>query len=933
MPENFTAFLYEIACPKANKNVANIVSGTECNRHRRHAHHTGAFVSPDRLVSAAPRQTKLLTSPNNSTVSITNVNGYMKAISRFYLLSFLLYVASTPRSSAQPYTFTWDPGQSGFDWHDSGNWLKETGSYPDDHYDRAVFNTSGASPILTRNVQGNVGNGLGQLDFQTSGWSINNEAGGDYTIFFNSVQYYSYNAIYSRAAGVNYINTKIEFNNSGQNIFTGTGNTLVLGRGITGSYAPIIDSLNPTSDDTGAVRLDVASSVSGYFFLRQGTLLVRHSQGLGTNPTLYIGGDQWVTDGANARLLTDASGVTISQNVTVRTYSDHQVNATIGGNQTTGASAFSGTITLNRDTRFTSANTDNNSVAFNNTISGPGGVTKIGPGTVEFNYANTYQGQTVVNAGRLRLGTSGALPSSTSVTLANVVGAVLDLNGYDQAINSLDGGGSNGGWVTLGTATLALQAGDYAGVISGSGGVTKVGSGTLTLSGANSYSGPTYIYSGTLAYGANNVIGTGPVTISGPTAVLNLGSYSDTVGTVTLDNGAQITGSGTLNSSSSFELKKGVVTASLGGTATLNKTGNDTVTLGTANTFSGDTRIQQGTLTLSHSMALQNSTLDLNEADTGILDLNSLDVTLGGLKGVRDLAIPDGKTLSVGYNNSSTSYAGHLSGKNVILQKIGNGTLVLTADSTYSGTTRINAGILQIGNGGASGWIDTPVENHGTFSFHRSDNVTFSKSISGPGSLAKLGTGTLTLSADNSYSGNTTITEGTLLVNGNYTGNGNFQVGGMAATKAVLGGTGTIIGNLQVLGLGEISPGTSIGTLTVQGDVSFDTGGTLRIELDSEGAGSADLLLVSDLFDISNATVEFSAPASLDDPAYVFVTYGTLKGQRFQTVRNLPNGYRIDYNYSGLNQIAVVVPEPTPTPLVSLLLLSIYAVIRRLNPR
>lgn len=853
----------------------------------------------------------------------------MKAIARFFLVPFIICLVSPPQSPAQPYTFTWDPGQSGFDWHDSGNWQNGSSLYPDDSYDRAIFNASGANPVLTRDVAGNVGGGLGQLDFQTSGLSIDNESGGDYTIFFNSVEYFSYNAIYSRAAGLNYINTKIEFINSGQNIFTGTGNTLVLGGGVTGSYGPTIDSLNPTSDDTGAVRLDVASAVTGPFFLRQGTLLVRHSQGLGTSSTLDIGGDQWVTDGANARLLTDASGVTISQNVTVRTYSGHEVNATIGGNQTTGPSAFSGTITLNRDTKFTSANTDNNAVAFNNIISGSGSVTKIGPGTVEFNHANSYQGETVVSAGRLRLGASGALPSSTSVTLADVAGAVLDLNGYDQSINSLNGGGLNGGAVMLGSATLSLQSGNYAGVISGSGGLTKVGSGTLTLSGPNFYSGPTYIYSGTLAYGANNVIGTGPVTIDGSSAVLNIDSYSDTVGTVTLDNDGQITGSGTLSSSSSFEFKKGTVTASLGGTASLNKTGSDTVTLGAANTFSGDTRIREGTLSLTHSLALQNSTLDLDAADTGTLVLNSLDVTLGGLKGARDLGIPDGKTLGVGYNNSSTTYAGRIDGKNVTFQKTGSGSLILTGNSTYTGSTLINGGTLQLGSGGTSGWIDTSVQNHGMFAFNRSDNVNFSKTISGTGSLLKLGAGTLILSADNSYSGNTTVAEGTLLVNGNYSGNGNFQVGSMAATKTVLGGTGSILGNIQVLSLGEISPGTSIGTLTVQGDVSFVIGGTLRIELDSEGAGSADLFDVNGLFDISNATVEFSAPASLDDPAYVFVTYGTLKGERFQNVRNLPSGYRIDYNYGGLNQIAVVVPEPTSAPLACLWFLSIYAVLRR----
>lgn len=459
--------------------------------------------------------------------------------------------------------FTWSPGAS-VRWHSSANWTGPSGQFPDDSYDRAIFSTTAAYPQLSRNVQGG-GGGLGQLVLNTAGWSINSEPGGDYTIYFNSVPEFSYNALYSRGAGVNTINTRIEFFGAAQNIYTASGSMLVLARGVIGSYGPVISSENPTAGDTGAVRLDAASAVTGPFYLRQGTLLVRHSQGLGTATTLNIGGDQWVTGGAYARLLTDAAGVTISPNITVRAFAGHEVNATLGGSQATGASTFAGTITLQRDAYLTSANTDGQAVVFSNAISGAGGITKTGSGTVLLSRANTFAGDTIVQAGTLRLGAAGALPAGTDVTLVNASGVLLDLNGYDQTLSSLTGGGSSGGAVVLGSGTLTVGSGNFSGSISGMGGLRKIGTGTLTLNGANTYSGPTLIAGGTLAYGANDALGTGNLTVRGPTTTLNLGNYSDTVGWVTVEEGGQITGTGTLSSTVGFELRNGTVNAPLGG--------------------------------------------------------------------------------------------------------------------------------------------------------------------------------------------------------------------------------------------------------------------------------------------------------------------------------------------------------------------------------
>jgi fibronectin-binding autotransporter adhesin len=97
------------------------------------------------------------------------------------------------------------------------------------------------------------------------------------------------------------------------------------------------------------------------------------------------------------------------------------------------------------------------------------------------------------------------------------------------------------------------------------------------------------------------------------------------------------------------------------------------------------------------------------------------------------------------------------------LEKIGAGTLVLTAPNTYSGPTTISAGTLVLGNGGS---ILGNVVDNGTFAVNRSDAYTFSGAISGSGSFVQMGTGTITLSANSTYTGPTTVSAGTLVVNG-----------------------------------------------------------------------------------------------------------------------------------------------------------------------
>jgi outer membrane autotransporter protein len=175
--------------------------------------------------------------------------------------------------------------------------------------------------------------------------------------------------------------------------------------------------------------------------------------------------------------------------------------------------------------------TNGNNATLSGRISGPGSLTKIGLGILTLSGSSIYTGATNVNAGTLQAGAVNALSPFSAFTVAG--GATLDLNNFNQTIGSLAGAGS----MTLGAATLTAgndtTSTTFSGVISGSGGLTKIGSGTLMLSGISSYSGATAVNAGTLI--VNGSIASSAVTV-------NSGATLSGTGTV---GGLSINGGGT----------------------------------------------------------------------------------------------------------------------------------------------------------------------------------------------------------------------------------------------------------------------------------------------------------------------------------------------------------------------------------------------------
>lgn len=132
-------------------------------------------------------------------------------------------------------------------------------------------------------------------------------------------------------------------------------------------------------------------------------------------------------------------------------------------------------------------------------ISGMGGLTKSGTGAVTLAGPNSFEGGLTVDAGTLALGPAGSLLADSVITVN--AGGTFDLSASSShSLQTLNG---NGGRVNLGAASLNLQTGSYAGVIAGTGSVQKQGPGTLALNGANSYTGTTGVWGGTLLVGAD----------------------------------------------------------------------------------------------------------------------------------------------------------------------------------------------------------------------------------------------------------------------------------------------------------------------------------------------------------------------------------------------------------------------------------------------
>jgi fibronectin-binding autotransporter adhesin len=474
------------------------------------------------------------------------------------------------------------------------------------------------------------------------------------------------------------------------------------------------------------------------------------------------------------------------------------------------------------------------------TVSASIGVSSAGtvgsPDTITISSANTINVASIT-FNNVTPYLSAATGENTGYTIAATNStSILNLEGTGQIVDN-----------TAATTVSIIGA-----AITGSAGLTKSGTGTLALTGIDTYTGGTTVSTGTLQIGNGGSTGgiIGNITDNSVLAFDNTGL---TPMTTTTSSGGVITHTpNTISGSGSVLLMTG------------------TLMLPGADSYQGGTTVNGGTLQIGNASSLGSASNPL-VVNGGTIDLNGFSTTVSTLNGTGGTILTNGApgTLTI---TSGGTFAGALqNGSGTLSLTQSGGTLTLTGANTYGGTTTISAGTFQIGNGGTSGSLNTAgnVADSGSLVF---DNIspgatsTLGGIISGNGSLTQEGAGsTVILTGANSYSGGTTISAGTLQVgNGSTTGsialgnnvtdNGSlvFDTFGTSKTfSGVISGNGTLTqegtaSTLIFTGAESYSGGTTISSGTIQ----IGNGGT-------SGSINASAAIVNNgslVFDSTNST-------------------------------------------------------------------------------
>ena len=533
----------------------------------------------------------------------------------------------------------------------------------------------------------------------------------------------------------------------------------------------------------------------------------------------------------------------------------------------------------------------------NGLISGSTGLTKTNTGTLVVQTTNSYTGPTVVGQGTLEINSiaNGNSPSAIGASSSDPTNLVLNdaTLRYTGSSAGTDRGATlsgSGGTVEVPSGTLTFSGSQLV----GAGSLKKSGAGTLTLSVPNSYGGGTVISNGVLALGANNANYDGSsgsalgatnnaVTFAGGTLQLFGYAGSTTPNYSTCYNPLVVPAgqTGTLrlwsrgpgNSGNGSGLQ-----SSLSGAGTLNLVINyvrDNVD-GNWSAFTGIINVTPKNTTgdefrINNSFGYSNAAIVLN--DNVLMDRVSTanaTIDIGELSGTSLAVIGQGNltaaapTWRVGWKNTSSTFAGTFAA-DVSLTKVGSGTFTLTSANTHTGTTTVSGGTL---------------------------------ALSGSGSLANSTTIDVQSGAFLDLNG---ISPATLALGSSQT----------------LKGSGTVTGDVDSTGGGNIAPGAAIGKLTVTGTATL--GGNLTIEENrTNSVLTNDILAASSIVLGGTLTVTNLGPNLVAGDRFVLFS-GPVSGS-FSTV-NLPgnlgsvtytwtNNTAVDGSIQVLNVVSV---NPNPT--------------------
>ncbi|MDP4625607.1 MAG: autotransporter-associated beta strand repeat-containing protein [Akkermansiaceae bacterium] len=519
-------------------------------------------------------------------------------------------------------------------------------------------------------------------------------------------------------------------------------------------------------------------------------------------------------------------------------------------------------------------------------------------GTWEFSGNNTYTGITLVTGNSTLIASSatalGATDGGTTVNSGSLLDVRADIGtealsiaGVGQggigALITSTGTGTVGGSVTMTADSSVGGAGNLnvGGAIGGAFALTKVGTGTTTLSGANTFTGATILSNGTLTADQADVAATSGALGNGGDITFSGGTLNYTANSASTDYSARIAGSGSAISidTNGENVTFGTALANTN-TGGLTKTGAGQLDIRMGNSYTGTTTINGGTLKLTNTADLGgfgSSNFNINNGSSLVISSavgganrttvnNGTTFTFGSTGGgsiVYDGGThlwqnSNGKFVTTGgaQNTVSSNNGGFINPQNNNtvefdvadgtddidllvsvttvsgnILKGGAGTMSMTSNSTLGGGSNpglltITAGTFDIGGaarlrtaGAGLGVVSSDIVNDGTFKHSSSAVQELAGIISGSGGIIQDGSGDLTLSGSNSYTGATTVSSGTLFVNGSL---GATDVS--VASGAILGGTGSIAGTLDFDGASFLNI-VDIGTaLAVTGNVTFGSG-------------------------------------------------------------------------------------------------------------
>ena len=556
---------------------------------------------------------------------------------------------------------------------------------------------------------------------------------------------------------------------------------------------------------------------------------------------------------------------------------------TAGVLATTSAITNDGNLTINRSNAITQG-------ASFGAVGGTGSFTQAGSGSTTMNTANTYTGVTQINAGTLNAGVAETpgVSGPFGNQLADAANTIVFGGGALQysAANTFDYSGrfSNAANQAYQVDTNSQNV-TWAGNLTSNGGsLVKSGNGILTLSGNNTYSGSTTINTGTVQISdasnlgdgsATNTITIGAATLRSTANDYSLGSNrtialtgAATVradaGTLTLNgdisngaNGLTLLGMGTNPATSGRVVITGVIgtgATPTGGLTIGNSSISANVTLSGNNLFTGNVTLPatntqpNSILTLTHSGAVGVGTKTVQSAGGGEIHLQN------------NITFPAG----INFSLSGLTALWNASGNNTIQGNIsmtsGNGN---TGLNSVSGLLTVSGNITATATGRG---LNLRGDGDGVISGVISNGSTVNLPL-----LKDAGTGTWTLSGVNTYTGNTSVTSGTLVITGSVAGTAS------AATSGVLSGTGTVTGAATVATTGVLSPGVNnVGTLNFGSTLTLDSGSNYAVTITGNGvndkvnvtgaltANGTITVSLSDYTPVVNDTFDLADAASVD---------------------------------------------------------------------